>query len=109
MDCSPPGSSVHGIFQARTTEWVAISFSRESSWPRITQAFSTAGSLFTFWAQILSKVFCYCYNAPSDLEIDRPRGVFQQPQPILPFLVDLSLVFLQFDSIWFLKLAIWMQ
>ena len=30
MDCSPPGSSVHGIFQARIMEWVAISFSRES-------------------------------------------------------------------------------
>ena len=28
MDCSPPGSSVHGIFQARTLEWVAISYSR---------------------------------------------------------------------------------
>ena len=28
MDCSLPGSSVHGIFQARTLEWVAISFSR---------------------------------------------------------------------------------
>ena len=27
MGCSPPGSSVHGIFQARTLEWVAISFS----------------------------------------------------------------------------------
>ena len=34
MDCSPPGSSVHGIFQARLLEWVAISFSRGSSWPR---------------------------------------------------------------------------
>ena len=34
MDCSPPGSSVHGIFQARTPEWVAISFSRGSSWTR---------------------------------------------------------------------------
>ena len=28
MDCIPPGSSVHGILQARTLEWVAISFSR---------------------------------------------------------------------------------
>ena len=28
MDCSPPGSSVHEIFQARILEWVAISFSR---------------------------------------------------------------------------------
>ena len=34
MDCSPPGSPIHGIFHARILEWVAISFSRESSWPR---------------------------------------------------------------------------
>ena len=34
MDCSPRGSSVHGIFQARILEWVAISFSRGSCWPR---------------------------------------------------------------------------
>ena len=32
--CSPPGSSVHGISQARILEWIAISFSRGSSWPR---------------------------------------------------------------------------
>ena len=32
MDCSPPGSSVHGISQARILKWVAISFSRGSSW-----------------------------------------------------------------------------
>ena len=31
MDCSPPGSSVHGILQARILEWVAIPFSRLSS------------------------------------------------------------------------------
>ena len=34
VDCSPPGSSVHGILQARILEWVAISFSRGSSQPR---------------------------------------------------------------------------
>ena len=34
MDCSPPGSSIHGILQARIVEWVAISFSRGSSQPR---------------------------------------------------------------------------
>ena len=34
MDCSPPGSSVHGISQARILEWVAMSFSRGSSPPR---------------------------------------------------------------------------
>ena len=34
MGCSPPGSSVHGILQARILDWVAISFSRGSSRPR---------------------------------------------------------------------------
>jgi len=34
IDCSPPGSSVHGLLQARILEWVAIPFSRRSSQPR---------------------------------------------------------------------------
>ena len=34
MSCNMPGSSVHGIFQARILEWVAISSSRISSWPK---------------------------------------------------------------------------
>jgi len=34
MDCSLPGSSVHGIFQATVLEWIAISFSKGSSQPR---------------------------------------------------------------------------
>ena len=34
MDCSLPGSSVHGISQARILEWFAVFFSRGSSWPR---------------------------------------------------------------------------
>ena len=34
LDCSPPGSSVHGIFQARILEWIANSSSRGSSWPK---------------------------------------------------------------------------
>ena len=31
-DCSPPGSSIHGIFQARVLEWGAIAFSEHSAW-----------------------------------------------------------------------------
>ena len=51
MDCSPPGSSIHGIFQARVLEWVAISFSRGSSWPRDwTQVSHVVGRHFTIWA-----------------------------------------------------------
>ena len=50
-DCSLAGSSVHGIFQARVLEWVVISFSRGSSWPRDwTQVSCTAGRRFILWA-----------------------------------------------------------
>ena len=51
VDCSPPGSSIHGIFQARVLEWIAISFFRGSSWPRDwTQVSLIAGRCFTIWA-----------------------------------------------------------
>ena len=51
MDCSPPGSSVHRILEARILEWVAISFSRGSSWPRDhTWVSCIAGRLLTVWA-----------------------------------------------------------
>ena len=50
MDCSLPGSSVHGIFQARVLEWFAISSSRESSHPRDqTQVSCIVGRCFTIW------------------------------------------------------------
>ena len=51
MDCSLPGFSVHGIFQARVLEWIAISFSRGSSQLRDgTQVSHIAGRCFTVWA-----------------------------------------------------------
>ena len=51
VDCSPPGFSVHGVFQARILEWVAISFSRASSPPRDrTQVSCIGGRCFTLWA-----------------------------------------------------------
>ena len=51
VDCSPPGSSVHWILQARILEWVAISFSRGSSRPRDwTQVSRIAGRRFNLWA-----------------------------------------------------------
>ena len=46
MDCSPPGSSVHEIFQVRILEWVAIHFSRGSSWPRYHTWVSRIGGRF---------------------------------------------------------------
>ena len=50
VDCSPPGSSVHGILQARILGWVAISISRGSSQPRDGTQFSCiANKFFTIW------------------------------------------------------------
>ena len=50
-DCSLPGSSVHGVFQARVLEWVVISFSRISSWPRDwTRVSNIVARHFTVWA-----------------------------------------------------------
>ena len=55
MDCSPPGSSVHGILQAIILERVAIPFSRGSSWPRDqTHVSCIAGRFFTIWATALA-------------------------------------------------------
>ena len=63
VDCSPPGSSVHGIFQARVLEWVAISFSRGSSQPRDrTQVSHIAGRCFNLWA--IREVHKYFFEPP---------------------------------------------
>ena len=59
MDCSLPGSSVHGILQARILEWVAIPFSRGSSWPRDWTGVSCiAGRFSTVWAIREPQYFC---------------------------------------------------
>ena len=51
MDCSLPGSSIHGVFQTRVLEWGAISFSRGSSLPGDqTQVSHIVGRCFTLWA-----------------------------------------------------------
>ena len=67
MDCSPPGSSVHGILQARTVEWVAMPSSRGSSWPRDQRVSLTqgprvpciAGRFFAIWATREASLFPY--------------------------------------------------
>ena len=61
--CQAP--SVRGILQARILEWVAIPFSRGSSWPRDwTQVFCIAGGVFTIWAarEYLNEVISVTHN-----------------------------------------------
>ena len=51
MDCSPPGSSVHGILQEKLLEWAVMPSSRGASQPRdLTQVFCIAGRFLTSWA-----------------------------------------------------------
>ena len=49
MNCNPPDSFVHGIFQARILQWVAISFSRRSSWLRNQIHVSWIGRQILYW------------------------------------------------------------
>ena len=64
MDCSLPGSSIRGIFQARILEWVAIFFSKRSSqlrdWTRVSHII---GRCLTIWAtRWISPIFCLFSN-----------------------------------------------
>ena len=63
MDCSPPGSSIHGISQARILEWVAISFSRGSFWPRDWTHISFIGRQILYhWATWKAKIEGYNFQ-----------------------------------------------
>ena len=84
MDCSLPGSSIHGIFQARILEWVAISFSRRSSRPRDwTQVSHIVGRRFTVWAtrEVLgSQVYAKTTVLPlASLPVTPESSAFQSP------------------------------
>ena len=65
MDCSPPGSSVHEIFQAAILEWVAISSSRVSSWFRDQTCVSCLGRQILYhWAIWEAHMtVCICQNS----------------------------------------------
>ena len=66
MDYGPPGSSVHGISQARILEWVAISFSRESFWPRDRPHVSCIGMwILCHWATREAQSILGCRFFPS--------------------------------------------
>ena len=64
VDCSLPGSSVHGISQARILEWVAISFSRRTSQPRDQTHVSCIGRWFLYHSDIrkASRYIVLCDN-----------------------------------------------
>ena len=73
MDCSLPGSSVRGIPQARTLEWVAISSSRGSSWPRDRSCVSC-----------IDRRFLYCSAAKPLLDLQRVQWLELRPGVNIP-------------------------
>ena len=81
MDCNPPGSSVHGIFQTRALEWVAISFSRRSPNPGIK---ATSPVL-----QMDSLALSHLGSPEDDLEdtVNRTRAT-EETQTLLEILQD---------------------
>ena len=103
VDCSSPGSSVHGILQARILEWVAMPFSRGSSWPRDLTSLSLTSHALTgrffitraTWEALNSKsaLLCTIWNFISGGIISiwlyslnpkkSPLGDFD-PQPVFP-------------------------
>ena len=64
MDCSPPDSSVHRILQARLLKWVAISFSRASSWPRDWTSISCVGRRILYHWAIREAPFFNSWKCP---------------------------------------------
>ena len=79
MGCSQPSSTVHEILQARVLEWVAIPFSRGSSWPRDWTWVSLIwGKFFTIWATREAKKVgvkpCECVSKKPSDEVSSKRG-----------------------------------
>ena len=73
MDCSPPGFSVHGILQARTLEWVAISFSNAWKWKVKVKSLNHVWLLATPWTA--------AYQAPPSMEFSRQQYWSGLPLP----------------------------
>ena len=81
MDCCPPGSSVHGISQARILEWVAISFFRGSSWPRDQAHISTDSLLSHQWSEVSQSCPTLCDPMDCSLPGFSFHAIFQARVP----------------------------
>ena len=74
MDCSLPGSSILGIFQARVLEWVAISFSRGSSRPRDRTRVSRIAGMLLLLLSLFSRVRLCATPETAATRLPRPWG-----------------------------------
>ena len=86
MDCSLPGSSVHGIFQAIVLEWIAISFSRGSSQPRDwTRVSCILDRRLTVWANLILSSSINISFSVIEASLNYAHNVIHVPQKIKIF------------------------
>ena len=98
IDGSPPGSPVPGILQAKTLEWVALSFSNAWKWKVKVKSFSHVQLLMTPWTA--------AYHAPPSMGYSRQEywsGV-PLPSPILNLPSHYSLISVPIHSLYLLHL-----
>ena len=92
MDCSLPGSSIHGVLQARILQWIAIPFSRGSSRSRNwTQVSCIAGRFFVIWATretltIVVEISLFFWSFLFALTFSSRLESLLIPSPIIPHL-----------------------
>ena len=83
MDCSPPCSSVRGMFQARILDWVAISYSGRSSRPRDLTWVSCIGRQILYhcaiWEGLEPTSLCKTQNSGLRFKEEKPRDPINQP------------------------------
>ena len=72
MDCSPPGSSIHGIFQARVLEWGAIAFSKKM----LTFTHNNRYASYNYTATILPKSHCHMLLMECNMVQSPRRGIW---------------------------------
>ena len=90
-DGSPSGSAVPGIFQARTLEWVAISFSNAWKWKVKVKPLSRVWLVATPWTA--------AYQAPPSMRFSRQEYLSGLPLPSLTFLFGFSYLFFNLQCI----------
>ena len=86
LDCSPPGFSVHGIFQARILEWGAISFSRRSSRLRDwTWVSCIGGRRFTVWTTLEVQINVVYSNTKHQIYFSQIKLILWLPMTCMTY------------------------
>ena len=98
MGCSPPGSSVHGILQARILEWVAISCSRGSSQPQDQTHISCIGRRVLYYWATWEALFSF----PKSLV----KGICRYTAPFIQHLGSNSHWMNSFNLMWILNILV---